>query len=216
MPACSAARAQAARAVQGRRRAVRPQALPAHGRPAEVLPHWRAGIEASDFEPAIRDLLPSLTGSAPRLREANYPDISVSSKNDQRVAEKRRHAIPKTGLKTRRTGNLDRGERDGADRSDMRNPDRDRVLRAGAADRALDALAPREAIEHVARPMRDRQRHQPIDDRLRAEALQQLAVRPGVARRHRSVGARAGARTHGSGPAWRPPRRQSWRSEQCL
>ena len=90
------------------------------------------------------------------------------------------------------TGNLERGERDEPDTSDTRNPDPGRVLRAGAADRALDALAPREAIEHVARSMRDRQRHHPIDDRLRAVALQQLAVRPGVARRHRSAGAGAG------------------------
>ena len=68
----------------------------------------------------------------------------------------------------------------------MRNPDLGRVLRAGAAGRALDALAPREPVEHVARALRDRQRAHPIGVRLHAVALEPPAVRPQVA------GARAG------------------------
>ena len=110
----------------------------------------------------------------------------------------------------------------------MRNPDPGRGLRAGAADRAHDALAPREPVEPVARAPRDPSRPHPIGDRLHAVAPERPAARPGVA------GARAGTpgpgvfapsscpdgsaasleatrrRLHGSEPARQPPRRQSW------
>ena len=45
----------------------------------------------------------------------------------------------------------------------MRSHGLGRVLRAGAADRALDALASRKPVELVARALRDRQRHHPIE-----------------------------------------------------
>ena len=110
----------------------------------------------------------------------------------------------------------------------MRNPDPGRGLRAGAAVRAHDALAPREPVEPVARAPRDPSRPHPIGDRLRAVAPERPAARPGVA------GARAGTpgpgvfapsscpdgsaasleatrrRLHGSEPERQPPRRQSW------
>ena len=74
----------------------------------------------------------------------------------------------------------------------MQNPDSGRVLCEGETDRTLDALSPHEPIEHAARALRDRQRHHPIGDPLRAMALGPLAVRPGVAGGHRPAGARAG------------------------
>ena len=110
----------------------------------------------------------------------------------------------------------------------MRVHDPGRGLRAGAADRARDALAPREPVEPVARASRDRPRPHPIGDRFRAVALERPAVRPRVA------GARGGSparaffapsscpngsaasvettrrRLHGSEPARWPPSRRPW------
>ena len=67
------------------------------------------------------------------------------------------------GLKILCDGIIERSGSDGTDTSDMRSHGLGRVLRAGAADRPRDVLAPREPIEHVARAPRDRQRHHPIE-----------------------------------------------------
>ena len=108
----------------------------------------------------------------------------------------------------------------------MRNPDSGRVLRAGAADRARDALAPRAPVEHVARAPRDRQRHHPIGfatwlSNHRSFGLEWPEPERGSPARAffapsscpngsaASVEA-TGQRLHGSGPARWPPRRQSW------
>ena len=80
----------------------------------------------------------------------------------------------------------------------MRIHDPGRVLRAGVADRAHDAFAPREPAEHVARAPRDRQRPHPIGDRLHPVALQPPAVRL------RLAGARAGLPRAGRSSPPRP------------
>ena len=53
-------------------------------------------------------------------------------------------------------GTIERVGRDGTDASDSRHPHLDRAPCRGAADPAVDALAPREALEHLAQALRDR------------------------------------------------------------
>ena len=108
----------------------------------------------------------------------------------------------------------------------MRNPDSGRVLRAGAAGRARDALAARAPVEPVARAPRDRQCPHPIGfatwlSNHRPFGLEWPEPERGSPARAFFApsscpnGSAAsleptGQRLHGSGPARRQPRRQSW------
>ena len=114
----------------------------------------------------------------------------------------------------------------------MRSHDPGRVLRAGAAGRARDALAAREPAEPVARAPRDRQPPHPIGfatwlSNHRPFGLEwpeperENPARAFFAPSSRPNGSAAsleptGQRMHGSGPARRPPRRQSWSGKAMI
>ena len=127
---------------------------------------------------------PSDRSSAPRKRSIRFCPSNRRSRCVHRA--KHRHLDQNIGSNGICTGIIERYGSNGTDTSEMRNPDPGRVLRAGVADRARDALAAREPVEPVARAPRDRQRPHPIGDRLDPVALEPPAVRPRVA------GARAG------------------------
>ena len=61
---------------------------------------------------------------------------------------------------------------------------------AGAVDHAMDAWLTRKPVEHLDRPLRYRECHGPLGDRIRSVALKQLAARSGASGGHRSAGTR--------------------------